>query len=665
MHLNFFAKLVLLVLTLTLAATGITGIILLNGMESSQKANIDQQLQAQAGSFAQSIDAVIAEKIKTGQLIAGHPQVIQGNEMGIKELLAAVYKNDSNAYESLSFTNKQGIITYIVPDAAAAKMTGVSVVDRQYFKDTMQHGKPVISQVLVSRDSGMPIIIITAPIKDSAGNFAGMVCQTVRLNALETLRAQVKIGNTGYALVAANQGGKAVAIAHPEKNFVTEQKDLTDLSIIKATMGGEKQLASFRSQQGAAVIGATDFVKSTGWIVTALVEEQEVYEPMISGRYKMLGIIAATVLIVLLLTWYFARRIANRLTVMVRGVTQVAQGDLRISNVRDDSADEIGKLDTAIRAMTENLSAMIKHVARSSEQVAATSQELTASTEQSAQAAGQVAESITEIAHGSENQLLAVTETSTVTQQMLSSIQQVVSNVNLVTVKSNEAARTAKDGGKSVDKAVSQMNQIEQTVNSSAGVVAKLGDRSKEIGQIVDTISGIAGQTNLLALNAAIEAARAGEQGRGFAVVAEEVRGLAEQSQEAAKQIAVLIGEIQKDTDAAVVAMNDGTREVKIGAEVVHAAGNSFSEIVEMVTQVSGQVQEIATAIQEMANGSKQIVSSVEGIERLSKQVSGETETVSAATEEQSASMEEISAASRNLAGLAEELQTAVSKFHL
>ena len=181
----------------------------------------------------------------------------------------------------------------------------------------------------------------------------------------------------------------------------------------------------------------------------------------------------------------------------------------------------------------------------------------------------------------------------------------------------------------------------------------------------MDTIAGIAGQTNLLALNAAIEAARAGEQGRGFAVVAEEVRKLAEQSQEAAKKIAELIGEIQGDTDKAVVAMNDGTREVKTGAEVVNAAGVAFQEISGLVTQVSSQVKEISAAIQQMASGSQQIVDSVKRIDGLSKTSAGEAQSVSAATEEQLASMEEIAGSSEALSKLAQDLQAAVAKFRI
>ena len=196
-------------------------------------------------------------------------------------------------------------------------------------------------------------------------------------------------------------------------------------------------------------------------------------------------------------------------------------------------------------------------------------------------------------------------------------------------------------------------------------MVAELGDRSKAIGQIVATISGIAGQTNLLALNAAIEAARAGEQGRGFAVVAEEVRKLAEQSQEATKQISALIGAIQSDTEQAVTAMDNGTREVKLGTEVVNAAGQAFQEIVGLVGQVSDQIKEVSATIEQMAIGSQQIVGSVNQIDLLAKEAAAQAQTVSAATEEQSASMEEIASSSQSLAQLAMELRDAVGKFHV
>jgi methyl-accepting chemotaxis protein len=269
------------------------------------------------------------------------------------------------------------------------------------------------------------------------------------------------------------------------------------------------------------------------------------------------------------------------------------------------------------------------------------------------------------VAEGSEEQLVAANETSTVAKQISASIQEIAANANQVASQSAKAADKAKDGGKTVEKAVLQMSQIERTVTSSAEVVAKLGERSKEIGQIVDTISGIAGQTNLLALNAAIEAARAGEAGRGFAVVAEEVRKLAEQSQQSTGQIAALIGEIQGDTDRAVTAMNDGTREVTTGAGAVNAAGTAFCEIVDLVNEVSRKISGISAAIQQMAADSQYIVSSVNKIDDLGVKSVTEAQCVSAAAEEQLASMEEIASSSQALATLAQDLQQSVSSFRI
>ena len=379
----------------------------------------------------------------------------------------------------------------------------------------------------------------------------------------------------------------------------------------------------------------------------------------------IVGILAGSLLLLGVSGLVIGRMITKPLQLMVSACQEMADGDFRNRPRQFLGADEIGQVDIALVSMRDSIRSILKQVQEASEQVAASSEELTASADQSAQAVTQVASSISDISQGAEKNLSAVEETAAIVEQISSGIQQAAADTNQAAGNSLQAAEKAREGEATVEKAVNQMKRIEQTVSNSAHVVAKLGDRSKEIGQIIDAISGIAGQTNLLALNAAIEAARAGEQGRGFAVVAEEVRKLAEQSQDAAKQIAALISEIQQDTDLAVVAMSEGNREVKGGTEVVTLAGQAFKDITQLVMRTAEQVKGSSAAMQQIANGSRRVVGSVKIIDELSREAVGQAQNVSAATEEQSASMEQIAASSQGLAKMAQNLQTAVSRFQI
>lgn len=431
--------------------------------------------------------------------------------------------------------------------------------------------------------------------------------------------------------------------------------------------GNQKELLLY-IQQGAkpydnTVNGTNDLVEMIRKFVKG--EQAKISEEVTDIRRIMLILNILVIIAAIAISIVVSRGISNVAQQLVAVANEIAEGHITKDELRAKSSDEMGQLAGSFNKMKTNLRELLQRVSQSAEQVSSSSQQLTASANQSAQAANQVTGSITDIADGAENQMNAVEETSSIVQQMSASVQQVAANANQVSEVSSQAAESAKIGGQAVENAIKQMLQIEQKVSASASLVETLGERSKEIGQIVDTISGIAGQTNLLALNAAIEAARAGEQGKGFAVVAEEVRKLAEQSQEAAKQIASLIGEIQGDTDKAVAAMSEGTREVTRGSEVVNSAGVAFQEIADQITKVSGQVREISAAMQQMASGSQQIVASVKDIDSLSRKAAGEAQTVSAATQEQSASVEEIAASSQALSEMAEELQAAVSRFRV
>lgn len=362
---------------------------------------------------------------------------------------------------------------------------------------------------------------------------------------------------------------------------------------------------------------------------------------------------------------YISRKISAPVVEVVDGVRQIAAGNLGIADLNVKSKDEVGVLSNSVNEMKLSLRNLIREIADSSSQVAAASQELTATSEQTAQLSTKVAESSTEVTRGAENQVQAISHASGAVEQMSDSINHITSKVINVAEVSEKTAAAAENGEQAVNSAIRQMSNIEKTVTNSAEVVLKLGTRSQEIGQIIDTIAGIAEQTNLLALNAAIEAARAGEQGRGFAVVAEEVRKLAEQSHEATEQIADMIREIQTDTSEAVSAMESGTKEVKVGADLVSSAEKAFHEITTMVEQVSQQVNEVSTAAQQITQGNHEIVASIQQVEKIARNTASETETVSAATQEQTASVEEIASASQSLAQLAEKMQISLAKFQI
>lgn len=412
------------------------------------------------------------------------------------------------------------------------------------------------------------------------------------------------------------------------------------------------------------------WVVGTGmWVdyIDNKVAEQEklVADNFKSGLLQVIGYMVLIQLLVMVFAVKISKKLSQPLIETTARLTTFAKGDFSIAKASDveNRQDEFGQMARALSIVHKNMHDLIKQISNSAQHVAAAAEELTASSQQSSTVSSQVADSITKVAGSCSTQLTCVADAHHKVEEMSTDMEEIASNVVTSNEQIHAAADAANTGNSSVENAVNQMTLIESAVNSSAMVVAKLGERSKEIGSIVDTISGIAGQTNLLALNAAIEAARAGEQGRGFAVVAEEVRKLAEQSQEAAKKIATLIGEIQAETSRAVVAMSEGTEQVKLGTGVVTNAGETFMTISCLIGCIAEQSSQMEEILNNMATDTTLVVNSVQEIDKMSKNVASEAETVSAATEQQAASMHEIADASQSLAVMAQDLQEAIGKF--
>jgi methyl-accepting chemotaxis protein len=283
---------------------------------------------------------------------------------------------------------------------------------------------------------------------------------------------------------------------------------------------------------------------------------------------------------------------------------EVSQGDL--TKRGEVTSDVLGNVVDAINLMVAEIGSIIADVRVAAMHVSVSANQMTDSTSRMAQGAQAQAREAGEVA--------ASVETLTV------SVRQVAESAQASAQSAREALEAAQKGDLAVRDSLQGMQRIRNEVQSISKKIKSLGDRSLEISEIVNTIEDIASQTNLVALNAAIEAAGAGEAGLRFAVVADEVRKLAERSARATKDIAVLIKNVQSDTQEAIVVMEQGTQEVEAGYRMTVQAGDSLKTIADVSQRSAQLAQDISLATQQQVRGADSVAQAMKSIQTVSTQ---------------------------------------------
>lgn len=539
-----------------------------------------------------------------------------------------------------------------------------NIADRPYFKRAMS-GLPAISDVIVAKTTGKKIVVLAMPLETENGERKGVLAGAITTDYLTSVLSDVKLGRTGYAFMVQKDG---MVVAHPEKDKILKENVLKGsnqdlISIIKKSQTG--QTGSLRyTYENEDKLSYYAFIPRTSWslIITAPASEateQLSYLAKISIATAA-GVLIFTCIILILLASRFVRPI-RRLSEVT---AELAQGNL---TVRADvhGEDEVGKLSQNFDKMIENMSDIIETMKTTSIHLEHSSQNMTISSEETKRAAEEVALTIQDLATGSTNIADSVSEVTGEMGAMKHTIDNISDQASRMVGAFTKMSTLSKEGLEVSGQAVSRMQDVDERIHQSAGMMRGLEDKSNEIGGIVTLISSIAEQTNLLALNASIEAARAGEHGKGFAVVAGEVRKLAEQTNQATAQIQTLISDTQQEANRASQSIAGGVSTVQEGRSMVEKTGAYFSEMADMIGEVTELTEAIAREIKQVEHNTGVVAESMESIAAITEEASASTEQVGASSQQQAASAQEILNDSHRLKELSIQLQEVVNRFRI
>jgi methyl-accepting chemotaxis protein len=571
---------------------------------------------------------------------------------------------EKHGYETFALADLQG-------NAIRLKGDPVNVAERPYFKIAAS-GKANVSDVLISKSTNKPSIIVAAPIvKDGAA--VGVVYGVLDGTGLNEISNQIKVGKTGYAYVMNKTG---TLMAHPDSQKIVDQynpveaakktpelKQLADI-LTNKTLKGETGVDSYFFE-GSNRIMAYRPVPKTEWFLALAMQEEELLDSVHELNRTMIIISAVAILIGLLVTYFISVYIAKPIVATGIYAKKVANMDITEDLTEDliKRKDEIGDLANSFQMVVDSLRTFIKGVADASQQVASSSEELTATSQQAATSAEEVAKTIEEMAKGAGDQARDTEISAEKINEIGNMIAEEEQQRKVLNNAADEVTKLKDEGVIAIKDLVSKTEASNASSAVIYQVVVDTSESAKKIENASQMIRSIAGQTNLLALNAAIEAARAGEAGRGFAVVADEIRKLAEDSNKFTKEIEEIVAELIDKTNSAVNTMQGVSTLVAEQGVVVEETRHKFDGIAAAIEKTKEAIAVLNNTGEVMYKKKDEIIDVIQNLSALSEENAAGTEEASASVEQQTSSMLQIAEASEELAKLAEEMQKSIAKF--
>lgn len=562
-----------------------------------------------------------------------------------------------------------------------------SVADRAYFKEALL-GKLVISDTLISKTTGTPIIVLAAPIFVQE-EIVGVIGLTVPTDYMSSLlkssqtgrsREAYLLGWDGYFITESRFTPSLIEQGRVQKQAALELR-IETLGAQKG-LAGERGLSEYSGYNGKMVLGLYRPIPGLGAGAVLLLEEEldEVQSTANQLRNSILWVAAFSVVVVIGLALVFGSTLTRPLLllseildslglgnldqksaqvallhltqrqdeygVMSRALEklkeylrliaetsgQIARGDLSAQLISRSDEDEIGN---ALSQMLTGLRALIGEVKENASQMEAASVTLEATSAQAGQATSQISTTIQQVAQGINQQTEAVTQTATSADQMAHAIQGVSSG----TQEQAHAVERAAEITAQITSAIRQVASNAQTSAQGASQAAQTARQGTQtVAETIQSMRSIKAKVG----QSAEKVQEMGQRSDQIGEIVETIDEIASQTNLLALNAAI----------EAARAGEQGKGFAVVADEVRKLADRSSQATKEIGTLIQGIQTTVREAVSAMEAGAKEVESGVVHANQAGEalqSIFGAVETVNLQVDEIASAAHQISLSSTDL----------------
>ncbi|HET8628442.1 MAG TPA: cache domain-containing protein, partial [Thermomicrobiales bacterium] len=306
----------------------------------------------QAQETAQRADSLITDTQGNLTILAQTTTLRQGDPATTRALLLEV-KARFPYYDDLFAADATGNVYAFAAQSARPDGTRVDVGDQPYFQSLLQNDKPVISDVVISKVTDRPVVVVAVPVHRTgdSGPPTGTVAATLDLVRLQQwLDSRTLPPRTTITVV--DDQGRVLARSLDPDQWVG--KTIADLPVVRTAIRQHQGIFDGRTDEGVQQLDGFATAQTVPWVVLVGIPSDAVYAPLRAEIRLMIVLLVLVAFATTVLALVVGRRVVRPIRQLTDGATTIADGDLshRIALRR---RDELGRLATAMNRMADTL----------------------------------------------------------------------------------------------------------------------------------------------------------------------------------------------------------------------------------------------------------------------------------------------------------------------